>query len=46
MSTDCWKYVEPNDWNMWRRMKEADVKIGFLDKVVGKHYKEQTSIHQ
>ncbi|NMO09460.1 glycosyltransferase family 2 protein [Methanobacterium subterraneum] len=36
-----WKYGEPADWNMWRRMKEAGVRMGFLDKVVGKHYKER-----
>ena len=41
--TDCWRYLEPNDWNLWRRMKEAGVKIGFVDKVVGRHYLEKTS---
>lgn len=39
---NAWKYSEPGDWNMWRRMKEAGVRIGFLDKVVGKHYLEGT----
>ncbi len=39
---NCWKYGEPADWNMWRRMEEAGVRIGFLDKVVGKHYLEGT----
>ncbi len=38
---NAWKYGEPNDWSMWRRMKEAGVKIGFIDKVVGKHYLER-----
>lgn len=37
---NAWKYEEPADWNMWRRMKKAGVKIGFLNKVVGKHYLE------
>lgn len=37
---NAWRYGEPGDWNMWRRMKEAGVKIGFADKVVGKHYLE------
>jgi glycosyltransferase involved in cell wall biosynthesis len=37
---NSWKYGEPADWNLWRRMKEAGVKIGFVDKVVGKHYLE------
>ena len=39
---NAWKYGEPDDWNMWRRMKEAGVMIGFIDKVVGKHYLEGT----
>lgn len=37
---NCWKYGEPGDWNIWRQMKEAGVRIGFLDKVVGRHYLE------
>jgi glycosyltransferase involved in cell wall biosynthesis len=37
---DAWKYGEAADWNMWRRMKEAGVKIGFVNKVVGKHFLE------
>jgi len=39
---NAWEYGEPADWNMWRRMKEAGVRIGFIDKVVGKHYLEGT----
>lgn len=39
---NSWKYYEPADWNMWRRMKEAGVRIGFLDKIVAKHYLERT----
>lgn len=38
---NAWRYLEPADWNLWRRMKEAGVKIGFVDKVVGKHYLER-----
>jgi glycosyltransferase involved in cell wall biosynthesis len=34
-----WKYDEPADWNMWRRMREAGAKIGFLDRVIGVHYR-------
>ena len=37
---NAWKYIEPDDWYMWKRMKEAGVKIGFIDQVVGKHYLE------
>ena len=39
---NAWKYGEPADWNMWRRMKEAGVRVGFIDKVVGNHYLEGT----
>jgi len=39
---NAWKYLEPSDWNMWRRMKEAGVRIGFINKIVGKHYLEGT----
>lgn len=43
---NAWKYGEPADWNMWRRMKEAGVRIGFVNKVVGKHYLEGTQKKQ
>jgi len=36
--TEAWKYAEAADWNLWRRMKEAGVRIGFLDQLVGIHY--------
>jgi len=39
---NAWKYGEPGDWNLWRRMKEAGVRIGFLNEIVGKHYLEHT----
>ena len=39
---NAWKYSEPADWNMWRRMKEAGVRIGFINNVIGKHYLEGT----
>jgi glycosyltransferase involved in cell wall biosynthesis len=38
---NSWKYGEPADWNLWRRMKEAGVRIGFVNKVIGKHYLER-----
>lgn len=41
---DAWKYSEPDDWNLLRRMNEAGVRIGFVDQVVGKHYLEKTTI--
>jgi hypothetical protein len=39
---NSWKYDWGDDWDLWRRMKEAGVRIGFIDKVVGKHYQERT----
>ena len=39
-SVDSWKYGEPADWNMWRRMREAGVRIGFVSRVVGRYYLE------
>ena len=28
------------DWDRWKRIQESGAKIGFLDKVIGKHYLE------
>ncbi|MDD2439802.1 MAG: glycosyltransferase family A protein [Methanosarcinaceae archaeon] len=45
-SSDSWKYEEPTDWNLWRRIEEAGARIGFLDKVVGTHYIERVQIYK
>jgi hypothetical protein len=37
---ECWREDEPNDWNLWRRMLDAGVRVGFLDRVVFRHYVE------
>ncbi len=37
---ECWREDEPNDWNLWRRMLEAGVRMGFIDRVVFRHYAE------
>jgi len=42
---NSWKMREPADFNLWRRMKRAGVRIGFINKVVGKHYRERTQIN-
>ena len=34
--TKSWLMNEPHDWNLVRRMIEADVRIGFVDKVVAR----------
>ena len=42
-SNTSWKMNEPADWNMWRRMRDAGVKVGFLDRVTYTHYVEAHS---
>lgn len=37
---ECWRRNEPNDWNLWRRMWSAGVRMGFVDHVVARHYLE------
>lgn len=37
---NAWRYSEPGDWNMWRRMRDAGVRIGFVDTIVGIHHLE------
>jgi glycosyltransferase involved in cell wall biosynthesis len=44
--SDCWKLGEPGDWNRWRRMKEAGVKMGFVDRVVGVHYRLRSRFNE
>lgn len=45
-NVNAWKCKEPDDWNLWRRMEEAGVKIGFINRVVGKHYREFTRLNE
>ncbi len=35
---NSWKLAEPLDWNLFRRMRAAKVKMGFLDQVTYRHY--------
>ena len=37
---EAWRLREPNDWNLWRRMWGAGVRMEFVDRVVGKHFQE------
>jgi hypothetical protein len=37
-SETCWKLGEPADWNMWKRMRRAGVRIGFHDRLTYIHY--------
>jgi hypothetical protein len=40
----AWLRDEPGDWNMWRRMAEIGARIGFLPRVVARHYAEHTAV--
>ncbi len=40
---EAWKLGEPGDWNLWRRMKWAGVRIGHLPRVVAIHHLERTA---
>ena len=35
---EAWRMEEPGDWNLWRRMWEARVRMGFVARVVGRHF--------
>ncbi|HUP99641.1 MAG TPA: glycosyltransferase family A protein [Aeromicrobium sp.] len=37
-SMTCHYIPEPNDWNLWRRMRDAGVRIGFLDRTTFVHH--------
>jgi hypothetical protein len=37
---ESWRLDEPTDWNRWRRMIEAGVRMGRVEQVVYRHYAE------
>jgi hypothetical protein len=37
---EAWRLGEPGDWNMWRRMLEAGVRMGNVEHVVYRHFAE------
>lgn len=37
---NSWKLAQPGDWNLWRRMQAAGVKMGFVDQITYRHYLE------
>jgi len=39
-NVESWQLGEPADWNMWRRMRQAGVRIGFVPQVVAVHHQE------
>jgi hypothetical protein len=40
LDEECWRDGEPNDWNMWRRMLDAGVRAGHVDRILFRHYAE------
>jgi len=43
-AVDAWRVHEAADWNMWRRMRAAGVAMGFVDRVVCRHYLERREV--
>ncbi len=43
---DCWRVDEPGDWNLWRRFQRAGIPMGFVDKVVARHYRERREVKE
>jgi len=41
---NSWKFLEGGDWNLWRRMQSAGVKMGFVDQVTYRYY--PSSVHR
>lgn len=39
-----WRLDEPGDWNVWSRMRDAGVRMGFVDRVVCRHYRERREV--
>ena len=35
-----WRLGEPGDWNLWRRMRDIGVHMGFVDHLTYTHYLE------
>ncbi len=41
---DAWRINQPGDWNLWRRMQRCGVRMGFLERVVCRHYLEARDV--
>jgi hypothetical protein len=42
-SMDAWRRDAPADWDMWRRIQETGARMGFVPRVLGRHYLERTA---
>jgi glycosyltransferase involved in cell wall biosynthesis len=41
--SEAWRRDEPGDWNLWKRMWRAGVRMGFVDHMVGRHFARRSS---
>jgi len=41
---DAWRIDEPGDWNLWSRFARAGAAMGFVDRVVTRHYEERREV--
>ncbi len=41
---DAWRLDEPGDWNLWSRFARAGAAMGFVDRVVTRHYEERREV--
>lgn len=41
---ESWRLYEPADWNVWHRMRDAGVRVGFVDRVVTRHFLERREL--
>jgi glycosyltransferase involved in cell wall biosynthesis len=41
-----WRTGDGGDWNLWHRMRDAGVRMGFVEHVVCKHYAEGSVLKQ
>ena len=42
-SETCYRIPEPHDWNLWRRMRDLGVRIGFCDRVTYRYFATRES---
>jgi glycosyltransferase involved in cell wall biosynthesis len=42
-SATCHRIPEPHDWNLWRRMRDLGVRMGYLDRVTYRYFATRAS---
>jgi glycosyltransferase involved in cell wall biosynthesis len=40
----CWVDDDPGDWSLWKRFLALGARIGFVERVLGTHYPEHSSV--